>query len=189
MRAPAYNCEKNCIKTTNCAIKTKHFRHRIFWLQVRAEFVPSSWPGRKFGTKHPASSEIENERQDDAQHAPDREFPQQVQRRSLEQAPLHITTCTHIQQWGSHPLSLAGRQVPASPSGGLGPAKSKTQTKTQSNQKQQTPKRIRTVSAHGLRSLWFRNASLRKFELLKVLRAVQNTRTSTEIWLVPVSRV
>ena len=105
----------------------------------------------------------------------------------LEGKPQPNTTCTHIQQWGSHPLSLAGRQVPASPAGGLDPANSKT--KTQSNQKEQTPTRIRTVSAHGLRSLWFRNASHRKFGMLKALRAVQNTRTSTEIWLVPVSRV
>ena len=130
-----------------------------------------------------------NERQDKPQHAPDREFPRQVQRRSLEPAPLHITTCTHIQQWGSHPLSLAGRQGPASPAGGLGPAKSKTQTKTQSNHKEQTPTRIRTVSAHGLRSLRIQSASHRKFGMLKVLRAVQSTRTSAEIWLMPVSRV
>ena len=44
--------------------------------------------------------------------------------------PQPNTTCTHIQQWGSHSLSLAGRQVPASPARGLGPAKSKTQTQT-----------------------------------------------------------
>ena len=127
--------------------------------------------------------------QDEALHAPDREFPRQVQRRSLEQAPLHITTCTHIQQWGSHPLSLAGRQVPASPAGGLGPAKSKTQTKTQSTHKERTPISIRTVSAHGLRSLRFQNAWYRKFGMLKVLHAVQDERTSTEVWLMPVSRV
>ena len=42
---------------------------------------------------------------------------------------------------------------------------------------------------HGLRSLRFRHASCRKRELLEVLRAVQDTRTSTEIWLMPVSRV
>ena len=41
-----------------------------------------------------------------------------------EGKPQPNTTCTHIQQWGSHPLSLAGRQVPASLAGGLGPAKS-----------------------------------------------------------------
>jgi hypothetical protein len=157
------------------------------------KFVPSSFRPRgrerKFGTNSNGAfrKALTDERQDEAQHAPDREFPRQVQRRSLEQAPLHITTCTHIQQWGSHPLSLAGRQVPASPAGGLDPANSKT--KTQSNQKEQTPTRIRTVSAHGLRSLWFRNASHRKFGMPKVLRAMQNTRTSTEIWLVPVSRV
>jgi len=129
-----------------------------------------------------------DEHQDDAQHAPDREFPRQAQRRSFEQAPLHITS-THIQQWGSHPLSLAGRQVPASPAGALGPANSKTQTKTQSNHKVQTPTHIRTVSAHGLRSLRIRNTSHRKFVLRKILHAVHDTRTSTEIWLMPVSRV
>ncbi len=47
---------------------------------------------------------------------------------------------------GSYPLSLAGRQVPASPAGGLGPAKSKTQTKTQTNHTEETPTRIRTVT-------------------------------------------
>ena len=122
-------------------------------------------------------------------NASDREFPRQVERSSTEQAPLHITTCTHIQQCGSHPLSLAGRQVPASPAGGLGPANSKTQTKTQSNHKKQTPTHIRTVSAHGLRSLRIRNTSYRKFVLRKILHAVHDTRTSTEIWLMPVSRV
>ena len=159
------------------------------------QYVPSSFHPRrerKLGTidrRDPKQSSETNERQDKPQHAPDREFPRQVQRRSLDPAPLHITTCTHIQQWGSHPLSLAGRQGPASPAGGLGPANSKTQTKTQSNHREQTPTRIRTVSAHGLRSLRIQNAWNRKFELLKVLHPVQNTRTSAEVWLMPVSRV
>jgi hypothetical protein len=51
-----------------------------------------------------------------------------------------------MRERGGHPLSLAGRQVPASPAGGLGPAKSKTETQTESNHTEETPTRIRTVT-------------------------------------------
>jgi hypothetical protein len=57
----------------------------------------------------------------------------------------------HIRQWGSHPLSLAGRQVPAQKrlAGGQGPASSKTETR----------KRKNVLFADGLRELRIRIAS------------------------------
>ncbi len=85
------------------------------------------WLCKKLERKLPAHpSEPESERQDECAHPPESSYGKHSD--EPEGKPQPNTTCTHIQQWGSHPLSLAGRQVPASPAGGLGPAKSKTQT-------------------------------------------------------------
>ncbi len=107
-----------------------------------------------------------------------------------EGKPQPNTTCTHIQQWGSHPLSLAGRHGPASPAGGLGPAaaKSQTPTKTQSNHTEETPTRIRAIT-RMVRVIADPKRIVPEIPAAQVLHAVPNSRTSTEIWLMPVPRV
>ena len=62
----------------------------------------------------------------------------------------------------------------------------KTQTRTITDRK---PRHAFGPLTHGLRSLRFQNASYRKFLLPKVLHAVPDAWPSTEIRLMPVSRV
>ena len=76
----------------------------------------------------------------------------------------------------------------ASLAGGLGPAKS-LRLRPDSDYHNRKSRHAYEPLTHGLRSLRFRYASYRKFGMLKVLRAVQDSRASTEIWPMPVSRV
>ena len=81
-----------------------------------------------------------------------------------------------------------GRKASPCKPGGRARPREIFETKTQSITKRKSRHAYEPLT-HGLRSLRFRYASYRKRELLEVLRAVQDTRTSTEIRLAPVSRV
>ena len=136
------------------------------------------------------SERTESDRQDDHVHASAREFSRQALRQNLKAS----TTAQHHVH--AHPAvgitsTEPGRKArPCKPGGRARPRVIfETKTKTQTHYKEEIPTRLRTVSAHGLRSLRFQNAWYRKFGMLKVLHAVQDSRASTEIWLMPVSRV
>ena len=81
-----------------------------------------------------------------------------------------------------------GRKARPCKPGGRARPREIFETKTQTITKRKSRHAFDPLT-HGLRSLRFRYASYRKRELLEVLRAVQDTRTWTEIRLVPVSRV
>ena len=81
-----------------------------------------------------------------------------------------------------------GRKARPCKPGGRARPREIFETKTQTITKRKSRHAYEPLT-HGLRSLRFRYAWYRKFGMLKVLRAVQDTRTSTEIWLVPLPRV
>ena len=81
-----------------------------------------------------------------------------------------------------------GRKARPCKPGGRARPREIFETKTQTITKRKSLHAYEPLT-HGLRSLRFRYASYRKRELLEVLRVVQDTRTWTEIRLVPVSRV
>ena len=81
-----------------------------------------------------------------------------------------------------------GRKASPCKPGGRARPREIFETKTQTITKRE-PRHAYEPLTHGLLLLRFRYASYRKRELLEVLRAVQDTRTSTEIRLMPVSRV
>ena len=141
------------------------------------------------GENQPARPEArtERERQDDQVHAPARESSRQALRQNLKAS----TTAQHHVH--AHPAvgitsTEPGRKARPCKPGGRARPREIFETKTQTITKRKSRHAYEPLT-HGLRSLRFRNASYRKRELLEVLRAVQDTRTSTEIWLVPVSRV
>ena len=81
-----------------------------------------------------------------------------------------------------------GRKASPCKPGGRARPREIFETKTQTIIKRKSRHAYEPLT-HGLLLLRFRYASYRKRELLEVLRAVQDTRTSTEIRLMPVSRV
>ena len=81
-----------------------------------------------------------------------------------------------------------GRKARPCKPGGRARPREILETKTQTITKRKSLHAYEPLT-HGLRSLRFRYASYRKFGMLKVLRAVPDAWTSTEIRLVPLSRV
>jgi hypothetical protein len=81
-----------------------------------------------------------------------------------------------------------GRKASPSKPGGRARPREIFETKTQTIIKRKSRHAYEPLT-HGLLLLRFRYASYRKRELLKLLRDVQNARSSTEAWLVPVPRV
>ena len=81
-----------------------------------------------------------------------------------------------------------GRKARPCKPGGRARPREIFETKTQTITKRKSRHAFDPLT-HGLRSLRFRYASYRKRELLEVLRAVPDAWTSTEIRLVPLSRV
>ena len=73
-----------------------------------------------------------------------------------------------------------GRKASPCKPGGMARPREIFETKTQTITNRKPRHAFRPLT-HGLRSLRFQNASYRKFGMLKVLHAVQDTRISTEI--------
>ena len=151
--------------------------------------MPGSFRSKKIGENQPARPEArtERERQDDHVHASARESSRQALRQNLKAS----TTAQHHVH--AHPAvgitsTEPGRKARPCKPGGRARPREIFETKTQTVTKRKSLHAYEPLT-HGLRSLRFRYASYRKRELLEVLRAVQDTRTWTEIWLVPVSRV
>ena len=133
------------------------------------------------------SERTESDRQDDHVHASAREFSRQAHRQNLKAS----TTAQHHVH--AHPAvgitsTEPGRKARPCKPGGRARPREIFETKTQTITKTKSRHAYEPLT-HALRSLRFRYASYRKFKLLEVLRAVPDAWTSTEIRLVPLSRV
>ena len=173
LRAGVYNVEKICIKTTN-------FGYRIVTTtscRVRS--------GLKGNHKRHLRSET---------RASDRTITRTRPRVLTASTQTNLKASTTAQYHvHAHPAvgitsTEPGRKARPCKPGGRARPREIFETKTQTITKRKSRHAFDPLT-HGLRSLRFRYASYRKRELLEVLRAVPDAWTSTEIRLVPVSRV